>query len=410
MRPYLTFWISICILICLVSFSGCHRAAIHSQPMRAKQDEAKDQVQLSQGAIQHIGLTLVHPQMTMGGDQLNTTGEIKANENNLFHINSFSSGRVLEDHVYLGQIIHQGEVLAQVQNIEVSKINADYIHQLHQNEVDIRLAKTRLDLAQKNYDREKKLFALGISPQKDYINAAGDLKLQTAQLQGLQEHNTHLTAEAKALMSAYGNRLGNPRSEHLAIASPIIAPHGGLVTKKTITVGDMVSPAQVLYEIMDLSKVWLNIIIYPSDLDKIKLGQKVLFTSDSLPGTIFHGQIDYIQPMSQDMSQTFLARAFIHNPGLELKPGMFGQVSIQIKPPQQVMALPRDAVQQYDQSRYVFKDLGHGRFQKIPVLITGQDTEHYFIQASLVPSDSIVSKGSFTLKAELLKDQLRDED
>ena len=80
-----------------------------------------------------IGTAVVASQS--GVDLIKTTGEIKAAETKIFHINSLVVGRVVADKVNLGDVIHQGQTLAVVQNLDVTKIAGEYIHQLHQNEV-----------------------------------------------------------------------------------------------------------------------------------------------------------------------------------------------------------------------------------------------------------------------------------
>ena len=192
-----------------------------------------------------------------------TTGEIKADENRVFHLNSLANGRVIKDDVMLGDVIRAGQTLGLVQNIDVARIYGDYIHQAHQNEIDIKLEETRLELNKKNYDRIKGLFDQGIAAAKDYIKAEADKKLSEQTLSGLKEHRGHIREEAKAMLAAYGVPIGDSQSEHVESTNPIKTPRAGVIIKKNVTVGDVVNSTEPLYVVADSVKygsIWRSTI------------------------------------------------------------------------------------------------------------------------------------------------------
>ena len=395
------------IMVVIITLSGCgteKKAETEVDP------ELPNVVRLTPQAMKRANIQVLTVSERSASSELKTVAEIKANENKVFHINPPIAGRVIEDRVLLGDLVRQGQVVAVLQNVEVAKVNADYIHQLHQNEVDSRQAKTKLALARRNMDREKKLLVEGISPRKDYYQAETDYELSKSELEGLQEHATHIRSEAKALLGAYGTRLSNPHSEQINTNSPLTAPRAGVVTKKNVVTGDMVSPDKTLYELADLSQVWLDITLYPKDIERVKLGQKATFVSDALPGKTFGGTIHYLQPAAMESSQTFVARVFLDNPGLILKPGLLGQVTIQTESHEPKTFVPEIAVQKYGKEFFVFLDEGKGQFQKQTVTLGDQVAGGYLIQTGLKPGDRVVGKGSFTLKAEMLKGQFGEEE
>lgn len=367
-------------------------------------------VQLAPEAVRQAGITTVTVQSRTASTQVVTTAEVKANENRLFHINSFVGGRVVQDNVFLGDTVQRGQTLAVVQNLDVAKIQADYIHSLHNNEIEIDQARTRLALAQKNLERERRLLAEGISPRKDYQQAEADAAIARSELEGKLEHQIHIKAEGKALLGAYGMKPGGVHSEHINTGSPVTAPRSGVITKKNVTVGDVVTSDMVLYEVADLSQVWLDITVYPTDLSLVRVGQEVVFTTDSLPGRTFLGRVNYIPPATQEVSQTYVARAYLDNSLGLLKPGMFGQAKIEQSTQQTKPFIPEEAVQKYGRETFVFVQLDKNRFRKQTVQLGEKVGNGYVVNTGLKTGDQIVGKGSFTLKAELLKSQFAEEE
>lgn len=399
--------ILIFLIISTLTLSACGKPEVEEE---TEEKAPPNVIKLSESASQSVGFKTALVENRNVGSQINTTGEIKANENNIFHINSFVSGRVLKDNVTLGQSIRQGQTLAVVQNLDVAKVQAGYIHELHQNEINIEKAKTQYTLAQKNLDREKRLLAEGISPRRDYQQAEADAAIAKTELQGQREHKVHINAEGKALMGAYGMSPNKVHSETIRTGSPIAATRSGIITKKNITLGDMVTADTVMYEITDLSQLWLDIAIYPKDVAAVRVGQSIRFSTDSLPGKTFGGRVDYVQPVATETSQTYIARAYLDNGQNILKPGMFGQVSIEQDRTIGKPFVPESAVQKYGRETFVFIPLKGNRFRKRTIVLGNKVPGGYLVEQGLETSETIVTKGSFTLKAELLKSQFAEEE
>ncbi len=113
-------------------------------------------------------------------------------------------------------------------------------------------------------------------------------------------------------------RRGTP-SDYLTIYSPI----GGIVIEKLANEGAYVKTGTKIYTIADLSRVWVNLHAYESDLPWLRYGQQVEFTTESFPGEIFKGRIAFIDPILDDKTRTVRVRVNVPNPDGKLKPGMF---------------------------------------------------------------------------------------
>ncbi len=111
---------------------------------------------------------------------------------------------------------------------------------------------------------------------------------------------------------------GTP-SDHMTI----YAPTGGIVIHKNAQEGMYVKTGTRIYTIADLSKVWVQLDAYESDLTWLHYGQAVQFTTESYPGQVFTGRISFIDPVLTEATRTVKVRVDVDNPDLRLKPGMF---------------------------------------------------------------------------------------
>lgn len=113
-------------------------------------------------------------------------------------------------------------------------------------------------------------------------------------------------------------RRGEPR-DHLTI----YAPMGGTVIKKHRDEGEYVETGSPIYTIADLSHLWVKLDAYESDMEWIRYGQQVEFTTEAYPGETFEGRISFIDPHVDERTRTVNVRVNVANPQGKLKPGMF---------------------------------------------------------------------------------------
>lgn len=390
--------------IFLVSVSGCTPQPTTEKNVVEEPSKADPtRLTITPDAAKAAGVRVVEIQERTASSDIQTTGQIQADENRVFHINSLAPGRVIDDKVSLGDVIHPKQILAVIENLEVAKVYADFIRRYHENESAIKDAETRLDLATSNFKRLKQLYDEKIGSQKDYVQGQSDLTLATRALVAAKERSTHIEEEARSLLSAYGVTLKNIESEKIQTTSPIVSPRHGAITKKNITIGDVVNAQQTLYEVADLSQVWLDISVFDKDLPFVKEGEAVTFSSDSVAGHTFKGIINYIKPSTGDNVRTFLARANMMNPGAVLKPGMFGQVKIIGANKERKPFIPDASLQSHGNEKFVFVEEAPDHFVKKTVVIAKRLEDGYLIESDIKSGARVVSDGSLKLKAELFK-------
>lgn len=111
----------------------------------------------------------------------------------------------------------------------------------------------------------------------------------------------------------------------------VYAQISGIVMSRNISTGDYVNRGSVLFEIADLSSVWVMLDAYEQDLSVLRIGEKVDFTVASLPGREFNSTVTFIDPLINPQTRTASVRMEVNNPGLQLKPEMFVKGKIKSK-------------------------------------------------------------------------------
>jgi len=392
------------LLLASLLLCACHAPESSTEGESVEEKPPVDTVRISPEAASRLHLQTVTVEERNTSNPLQISAIILARQDHVYPISSLATGRLIRDNVQLGQSIQAGQTLALVQNTDVAKIQAGYLHELHSNEIEIQQARIKAKLAHQNYLREKTLLKEEISPRRDFQMAEANEQITKAALAGQEEHRTHIQSEAKALLGVYGLRPTTPNSESIYSTIPLTAPHSGTLTQKLTSVGAIVSPDKVLYEITDLSEVWLEMAVFPQDLRKLQTHLPVNFTLDSQPGKTFRGHIDYVPAITQNGTQTVQVRATMNNQLGLLRPGMMGIAQIAQPVSKALPFLPLSALQHYGRESFVFLPTAQtGVYRKQRIQPGATLSDGILVESGLVKGQQVVSQGSFALKAELLK-------
>ena len=185
---------------------------------------------------------------------------------------------------------------------------------------------------------------------------------------------------------------------------PINADISGYVTEKNVNLGDYIKRGQSIYEIANLSKVWVLFDLYESDLTWVKKGDLVSFTVASLPGEEFEGTIDFIDPVIDPKTRVAKARIVVNNKDFKLKPEMFvsGTLKAQLPAQSDAVVVPKTAVMWTGERSvvYVKETTGKGiSFLMREVKLGAALGESYLIEEGLEPGEEIAVNGTFSIDA-----------
>jgi Cu(I)/Ag(I) efflux system membrane fusion protein len=185
-------------------------------------------------------------------------------------------------------------------------------------------------------------------------------------------------------------------------AEPVLtvyAPSSGIVLKREALPGKYVEPGTTLYEVADLSTVWISADIYESEVTAVKLDQPISVSFVAYPGETFRGNMAYIYPSLNAEARTVRVRFELPNPGLKLKPGMYGNVTLQTDAVK-ALVVPKEAVLETGLRQLVFRDRGQGRYEQALVKLGRRNQDNVEVMEGLKEGDRIVTSANFLLDAE----------
>jgi Cu(I)/Ag(I) efflux system membrane fusion protein len=177
------------------------------------------------------------------------------------------------------------------------------------------------------------------------------------------------------------------------------SPYSGYVTAKTALHGMKVSPADSLYDIVDLSVVWILADIYEVNLPFVRVGQPAGISFPYLPGRTWQGRIAYISPTVDPSSRTVKARLELPNPNGELKPDMYADIVIGGARGTGI-AVPENAVISTGERNIVFVAKGNGIFEPREVVLGVGVRNLYEIKKGVSEGEKVVTGANFLLDSE----------
>ncbi|MHC4234400.1 MAG: efflux RND transporter periplasmic adaptor subunit, partial [Planctomycetota bacterium] len=181
----------------------------------------------------------------------------------------------------------------------------------------------------------------------------------------------------------------------------IHSPAGGIVTDKMALEGMYVKPGMKLYTIADLSRVWVYVDIYEYQLPWVSLGQTATMTLPYVPGRVFVGKVVYIYPYLEQQSRVIKVRLEFENANLELKPGMYANITLAAAFKRDALLVPREAYIDSGTRKVAFVDSGEGKFSPRDIQ-TGVEAEEGMVEVlyGLDVGEVVVTSGQFMLDAE----------
>lgn len=180
----------------------------------------------------------------------------------------------------------------------------------------------------------------------------------------------------------------------------LLAPASGVVTRKGINAGAFVRAGTELFELADISRVWVYADIYEYELPWVRTGQPAV-VHFPYPRAPLNGKISTIYPYVEARTRTVKARIDVANTDLGLKPDMYVNVVIEGQSARNALAVPVEAVLRSGRQETVFVSLGEGRFE--PRLVkTGLETDDGLIQVieGVHEGEEIVISAQFMLDSE----------
>ncbi len=321
-------------------------------------------VELSEAEQKMIGVQTVEVQRQTIRKEIAAPGKVAEPETGIGAVSARIGGRIDKLLVNVtGESVARGQTVALIYSPEVFTAGEEY------------------KLALENRQR------LSASKEEQAITAADELVRASRR-----------RLELWALTGQQIDEIASSSEPSIQIA--IYSPMSGIVTKRNVAEGQYVKQGDVLFEVADLSTVWVQAGIFESDIPLIRNRQTAKITAPTLPGGSLQGTVNFLQPAVDPQTRTMMARIQVSNPEMRLRPGMFVQVSFETPVGNDVAAVPRSAVLETGKQKVVYVAKGNGVFEKRSVEGSGASDEYYAVTKGVEPGERVVTHGNFLIDSQ----------
>lgn len=409
----------------------------------AETKEEENEVVLAPEALEAAGIETAEVTERAATEQLVVSGSVEANAEREQLITPLTSGRVATVNVSLGQQVGRGSVLATIESPQVAELrgqllearsklslasaNATRVRQTA-NRAGVISAKAKLDLAEKELTRQRRLHEIGAGSLKEV--QAAEAAYETAKAEYDYQANVAISREVQTAESEREaarvtvERLrqslvalgADPDQLRANAALAITAPIAGVIIKREVNPGAGVKEGDKLFTIADLNTVWVIANVPEAQVNHLRVGSPAEIRTPALGEDALSGRVSYIDAQLNEDTRTARVRVVVGNTGQRLKVGMFVEVNFQARTnagaPATELAVPSAAVQRIGERTVVFvaEDDEPGHFQVRDVEVGGEGGGFRRVISGLKVGETVVIKGGFALKSQLLKGQLEEDD
>jgi len=324
---------------------------------------------ITAGQAQLIGVTVAQAEARPFHIAIRGTGRVTADETRLATVTTKTEGfveRLMVDHV--GQLVGKGQPLLELYSPEVYAVELEYLSQLRWK-----------DAAAKPSGNPPSEFAGLIGSDSQALLAAARQRL--------------------ALLDASGLAAGLEKTGRPSRAFALVSPVNGYVMARQATLGMRVMPGEKLYDLADLSTVWVLADVYEESLPYLREGQQAAITLTGLPGQVFTATIDQIYPVIAGDTRTARLRFVLANPKGLLKPDMYAEIRMETDMGKR-LAIPDSAVIDTGLRKVVYLASSPGNYEPRDVTTGMRAGGFVEITGGLASGETVAASAAFLLDAE----------
>ncbi len=406
------------------------------------------EVELSPEALKAAGLEIEGVTERPAVALLRVTGTVETNQQQTQQATPLVGGRIERVSAAPGDMVRAGQVLATIASPQVAQMHGK-LHEAEtalalaernyqrvmraENRVAVLSAKARLDEADAILKRTRRLIELGAGAGKDLISA--ETAYKTAKAEYEFQNNISLNKEvqeARAAVETARVDVNHIRDEMRAFGAPVPAegerdthsrntsllalraPVSGRVTERHVNAGAGIEAGQALFTIANLSTVWVIANVPEANIGSVRIGTPAEIRSSALGDNAISGAVSYINPQLNEETRTAQVRIEVANAGERLKAGMFVEVGFQAATGTatgEELMVRSEAVQRIGERSVVFipKTDEPGHFEVRDVELGGEHDGYRKVLSGLSLGERVVTKGSFTLKTQMMKGEMGEE-
>jgi Cu(I)/Ag(I) efflux system membrane fusion protein len=322
-----------------------------------------NQIRISTEKVQKLGVRTEAAQRRTLDRTVRAAGRIEPDERRLFTIAPKFEGYVERLYVNVtGQPVGKGQPLFEVYSPELVSAQREYT-----------------------------VAAQGVTALKEAGGQAqtGMQDLANASLQRLRNWDVS-PEQVKALAES------SEAKRTLTFRSPV----AGIVTEKKAVQGMRFMPGEALYQVADLSSVWVIADVFEQDIGLVRTGARAKIRINAYPDKLFEGAVTYVYPTLKSDTRTVPVRVELANPGLLLKPAMFAQVELAVSAKGPMVSVPLSAVIDSGTRQVVLIQQGEGRFAPREVKLGARSDDYVEVVDGVKDGEQVVVAANFLIDSE----------
>ncbi len=355
---------------------GCNK-----DDKKAETAHASDPAVVAPGPELLAQLQLADVSIRPVAETLRVAGRIDFDEQRLARIGATVTGRVTQIDALLGQEVKRGEVLARLNSSELSSQQLAYLK-----------ARSQLELNRRNAERAKALYEADVIAAAEVQRRASEYQISVAETRAAADQ-LHILGVSPAAVE----RLGKDGA--VDSVTPVVATLAGVVVERKLAQGQVVQPADTLFVVADLSRLWAVAQVPEQQVSQVKVGQSVSIEVPALGNERLVGKLIFVGQTINPETRTVLVRTELDNHDGRLKPAMLASMLIEARPVER-MVVPSSAVVRENDEDHVFVAEGDGVFRLLKVKLGPELTGMRVVLSGLKGNEKLVVSGAFHLNNE----------
>jgi cobalt-zinc-cadmium efflux system membrane fusion protein len=318
---------------------------------------------------------------------LRIPGSIQVDEQRMAKIGAPVTGRITDIDAVLGQHVKQGQALATLNSTELAQNQLVYIKALQQ-----------IDLQSKAVERAKVLLEADVISKAEVQRRESELSAAKADLNAASDQLQVLGMTSQGVAKLL-------KTSQMHSFSTVTARISGTVISRKINLGQVVQPADELFIVADLSKVYAVAEVPERQIDLIEKGQEVDILIPSINEKPIKGKLVYVSDIVNPETRTVMVRSELSNLKREIKPDMLVSMLVQSKPIAKLSVPVKSIVRQNDKN-YVFVQISANKYRMREVEVGDDFNGMLAITSGVEESEIIVTDGAFHLNNERKRKEL----
>ena len=312
---------------------------------------------------------------------LRVSGRVEADETRMARVSAPVTGRITELEVYPGQVVKRGQVLATLYSTELSAVQFAFVKAVSQQ-----------GLMQRAAARAQQLLKADVIGAAEVQRRDAELLQANAELSSAHDQLRVLGMSEEAIEKLQRVRTVNSVTQ-------IVATIDGTVLERKVTIGQVVQPADTLFVIADLSRVWLVADVPEQQGGAVEVGKSVEAEVSAFSGQMIRGKLSFVSSIIDPETRTVRTRMDLPNPKGRYKPAMLAMMELKDNPEQETV-IPVTAVVREEDKDYVFVEKAPGQFLMRPVKLGAEHDNVRILEEAWPSGQRLVVDGAFHLNNE----------